>query len=77
MEIAQAGHEIQPGKMVTNFGQKMAKFCQNKQKSSMNFRKKTKFEKLIRILSKYCIIYSILVGFKPRIDLGYHFYQVP
>ena len=52
MEMAQAGHEMLPGKMVTNFGQKMAKFCQNKQKSSilenflqkMDFRKMTKFE---------------------------------
>jgi len=52
MKMAQAGHEMLPGKMVTNFGQKMAKFCQNKQKSSilenflqkMDFRKMTKFE---------------------------------
>ena len=52
MEIAQAGHKMLPGKMVTNFGQKMAKFCQNKEKSSileiflqkMDFRKMTKFE---------------------------------
>jgi len=26
MEMDQAGHEIQPGKIVTNFGQKLAKF---------------------------------------------------
>ena len=35
MEMDQAGHEILPGQMVTNFGQKMAKFCQNKQKSNI------------------------------------------
>ena len=52
MEMDQAGHEMQTGKTVTNFGQKMAKFCQNKQKSSIlenflqkkDFRKITKFE---------------------------------
>ena len=51
MEMAQTGHDMQLGKMVTNFGQKMAKFCQNKQKSrilekflqKMYFPKMTKF----------------------------------